>query len=336
MSSFYYAAFNPKHNLKKYYRELEPIESDEIEARVTHCGLCHSDLHLIDNAWGNSIYPLVPGHEIVAVVTRIGSKVTHIKKNQRIGIGWQSNACHHCIWCQSNQEHLCKEAKYTCLERGGGFSEYIRINENFAIPLPEALSSFKVAPLLCAGITVYSPLRQSFFEKKKQMAIVGLGGLGHLAVQFAKAMGYEVTVFTSTLEKKEDALALGAEEVFITTSIENLKKQKDRFDLILITVASPLDWKLYLDMVSPNGKLCFLSAIPELYSIPILSLIKQRKMICGSNRGSLKEMQDMLKFAVDQKISAWVETLSMNEVNHAIRQMRKNKVRYRMVLENQT
>lgn len=309
--------------------ELGPYE---IEVHVSHCGVCHSDVHLIDNDWGISRFPLVPGHEIVGTVTSVGSAVRDHTPGQRVGIGWQADSCGICEWCRSGQEHLCPKAQPTCVGRHGGFADAVRVNSRFAIPIPDALDSLSAAPLLCAGITVYSPLRNLNARPSSRVGVIGIGGLGHLALQFARVFGSEVTAFSTSKEKEAEALSLGAHAFVNTRETSALKKVAGSFDLILSTVSGDLELQHFIAALRPKGTLCILGASPKPLQIPGFSLISTECAVTGSNTGSPRDLHEMLDIAARHNIKAVTERFAMKDANTAITRVKKNQVRYRAVL----
>ena len=328
-----YAAMAKNQALEKYQYTPEPLKPYDIEVNITHCGICRSDLHLIDNDWETSIYPLVPGHEIIGKIAKIGDAVQELQVGQRVGIGWQRSSCMHCGWCNQGEENLCFKQEATCVGHPGGFAQAIRADSRFAFPIPDELSSEHAAPLLCGGVTVFSPLLE-YVRPTSRVGIIGIGGLGHMAVQFARAFGCEVTAFSSSPDKKKEAEELGA-HYFISSKDENaLKKAANSFDFILSTVAVSLDWLVYLNTLKPKGILCFVGAVPKPLQIPVFSLLVGRKSICGSNIGSRPDIKQMLRFAALNGIKAQVEVFPMEEANAAITKLRQGKVRYRPVLKN--
>jgi uncharacterized zinc-type alcohol dehydrogenase-like protein len=329
-----YAALNAKQPLQKFTYDAKPLGPNDVEVKITHCGICHSDIHLIDNDWQTSIYPLVPGHEIVGMVGELGSAVKHLQKGQRIGIGWEANSCGHCEWCARGDENLCSTQQATCVGNYGGYADAIRLNSRFVFPIPDALSSESVAPLLCGGATVYSPLQQYITNPSMRVGVIGIGGLGHLALQFAHAFGCEVTAFSSTTAKAEEAKQFGADHFVASADKNALSKVSNSFDFILSTVAADLDWTAYVNALRPRGKLCFVGALAAPINISAFSLIRGRKTICGSNIGSCPEINEMLQFAARHSIAAKTESMPMHDVNTALDKVRANKARYRMVLVN--
>lgn len=327
-----FATHKPKQALEPFSYTEEPLPENAVTIKISHCGICHSDIHLIDNDWGISKYPLVPGHEIIGTITETGKNVTHLKVGQRVGVGWQYDSCGKCEWCQRGEENQCPKQKATCVDHFGGFSETISVPEHFVFEIPENIPSENAAPLLCGGITVFSPLNQYVYEPKLRVGIIGIGGLGHLALQFAHALECDVTAFSSTNNKETEAKKLGADH-FQINDTRSLKKLKSSFDFILSTVPAALDWTTVVNMLRPFGKLCVVGGPEQQISLPIMSLIEGRKTLCGSNIGSCQDIRNMLDFASRYKIHAQVETLPMNRVNDALDKVRQNQARYRMVLE---
>lgn len=311
--------------------ELQP---DEILVRITHCGLCHSDLHLIDDDFGFSKFPLVPGHEVVGVVEEVGTNVVAHAPGARVGIGWQADSCGHCEWCHDYQENLCADRTATCVGRNGGFATYIVVKAHFAASIPNALASEHAAPLLCAGLTVFSPLQRYNVKKGTKVGIIGMGGLGHLAIQFAHKMGAEVTLFSSSVAKTEAAIQFGACHIIDSRDLEALKAAYESQDLILSTVTADLDWKAYVNALRPNGILCFLGLTAENLNISPMNLTHNQKTVTGSATGGMRTMQDMLDTAAIHGIKPMVEILPMQEINTALERLKRNDVKYRFVLTN--
>jgi uncharacterized zinc-type alcohol dehydrogenase-like protein len=311
--------------------ELNPYD---VEVRVTHCGVCHSDAHLIDNDWGTSQYPLIPGHEIVGTVSAIGSAVLGFTIGERVGIGWQSNSCGRCEWCRKGEENLCAQAQPTCVHRHGGFAEAVRVNARFAVRLPEALDSETTAPLLCAGITVYSPLRTLGINPYSRVGVIGVGGLGHLALQFARVFGAEVTAFSTSAAKEKDALELGAHHFVNSRESKSVNGLAGSFDLIISTINADLDWAAFVNTLRPHGTLCFVGAPAKPVALPAFPLISVARSVCGSNTGSPARISEMLDVAARHGVKAKVEKFKMADANAAVKRLRKSQVRYRAVLGN--
>jgi len=329
-----YAAYDAGKPLEKFRYEPKLLGPWEIEVEVTYCGICHSDIHLIDDDWGISSYPLVPGHEIIGTVTAKGKSVNVLKRSNRVGIGWQCGACMTCEYCLSGRENLCPKKKATCVDQYGGFAQSVRVDSRFAFRLPEELDSESAGPLLCGGITVYSPLRIYGVTAPMKVGVIGIGGLGHFALQFARAFGCEVTAFSSTPEKEKEALKLGAHRFIPSKDTHALRKAKNSLDFIISTVFVDLDWERYLTILKPGGKLCFVGAPENPILVPAHQLIVSQKSVCGSNTGSLHMIREMLDFSARHGITAQTEIMPMSDVNKAIQKVRDNKARYRIVLKN--
>lgn len=311
--------------------ELQP---NEIEVRISHCGVCHSDVHLIDNDWGLSKYPFIPGHEIVGTVSAVGSNVLDRKVGERVGIGWQADSCGICEWCRQGEEQLCAQAQPTCVGRNGGYADSVRVNSRFAVPVPEALESENAAPLLCGGITVYSPLRNHGVQPSSRVGIVGIGGLGHLGLQFAKAFGAEVTALSTSKDKEDEALEMGADHFVNTRDTAELKKVAGSFDFVLSTVSADQDWQALINSLRPKGTLCVVGVPPSPISLQAFPLISGQRAVAGSPIGSPRDLHEMLDVAARHGVKAITERFAMAKANEAIAKVKKSKVRYRAVLAN--
>jgi uncharacterized zinc-type alcohol dehydrogenase-like protein len=328
-----FAALAAKESLGAYPYEPAPLDAHGVEIAISHCGVCHSDLHLIDNDWSSSTYPLVPGHEIVGTVAEVGAQ-SPLTKGQRVGVGWQRSSCHDCDLCRAGHENLCLRQEATCVGHMGGFADRIRTDGRFVFPLPAELDAAAAAPLLCGGVTVFAPLRRWAVRPGAQVGVIGIGGLGHLALQFLKAMGCHATAFTSSPDKRAEAARLGASDAVSSTAPREIRAQANRFDFLLCTAPARLDWITYLQTLKPNGVLCLVGAAPGLMQIPAGQLLSAQRVICGSDIGSPSDIRDMLAFAAQHGIGAEVETAPMADVNQAVLRVRENRVRYRMVLTN--
>jgi uncharacterized zinc-type alcohol dehydrogenase-like protein len=306
----------------------------EVEIRISHCGVCHSDLHLIANDWGISQFPFIPGHEIVGVIAEAGAEVKSLLVGQRVGVGWQANSCGLCEWCSRGMENLCASAEATCVHRHGGYAEAVRVNARFAIPIPDALSSEGAAPLLCGGITVYNPLRSHGVNPSSRVGIVGIGGLGHIALQFARVFGAEVTAFSTSAAKEEEARALGAHGFVNTRESKAMREVAGKFDFILTTINADQDWNAYIQALRPTGTLCFVGVPPSPVSVHAFPLIAGVRTITGSPIGSPHMLREMMDVAARHGVEAQTEVSPMAKVNEAIEKVKKNKVRYRAVLAN--
>jgi len=329
-----YAAREKRARLEAFAYDEGPLGPADVEIAVAHCGLCHSDLHLIDDSWNRSRYPLVPGHEIVGTVVACGSEVRELRRGQRVGVGWQRGACLSCDLCVAGQENLCPDQEATCLGHPGGLAEWVRVDSRFAFALPEALQGPAVAPLLCGGITVYAPLRRFAVGPHSRVAVVGIGGLGHLALLMARAFGCEVTAFSTSPAKRDEALAMGAHDFAASNEPREVLKHEGRFDLVLSTVHARLDWTTYLRTLRPRGTLCLVGAPPGLLQIPASLLVTGERSIAGSDIGGRSSIREMLQFCARHGVAPRIEELTMTEgnVNLAVERLRENKVRYRAVL----
>lgn len=310
------------------------IGAQEVEIAISHCGICRSDLHLISNDWGISQYPFIPGHEVIGTVAAVGAGVRALKPGQRVGLGWQSNSCGECVWCMQGLENLCAASEATCVRRHGGYADRVRANARFVVPIPDALPSEQAAPLLCGGVTVYSPLRQNGVNPSSRVGVVGIGGLGHLAIQFAKAFGAEVTAFSSSAEKEDEARELGAHNFVNSRETKAMREMAGGLDFILTTVNADQDWATYVQALRPTGTLCFVGVPPSPVSIGASPLIGGMRSITGSPIGSPYCLREMLDVAARHGVQAKTERFSMDRANEAIEKVKKNKVRYRAVLAN--
>jgi alcohol/geraniol dehydrogenase (NADP+) len=320
--------------LLPYKYAVGELGPHEVEVKITHCGVCHSDLHLIDNDWGVSRYPFIPGHEIVGTVTGVGSEVVDRKNGERVGIGWQADSCGICEWCRQGDEHLCAKSQPTCIGRNGGYADAVRVNSRFAIPVPEGLESENVAPLLCGGITVYSPLRNFLARPASRVGVIGIGGLGHMGLQFANAFGCEVTAFSTSQDKEQEARELGAHHFVNTRDNGNLKKAAGSLDLILSTVSADQDIQSFVAALRPKGTLVILGVGPSPLQVTGFSLIAGQKAVAGSPSGSPRDLHEMLDVAARHKVKAITERFAMKDANKAVEKVKKNQVRYRAVLAN--
>jgi uncharacterized zinc-type alcohol dehydrogenase-like protein len=310
------------------------LGSQEVEIAVTHCGICHSDLHLISNDWGISQFPFIPGHEIVGTVAATGSEVRGLEVGQRVGLGWQSNSCGRCDWCMQGLENLCPESEGTCVHRHGGYASSVRANSRFVVPIPDCLPSEQAAPLLCGGITVYNPLRTHGINPTSRVGIVGIGGLGHMAVQFARCFGAEITAFSTTTDKEAESRALGAHHFVHSRESKAMKEVTGSLDFILTTVNADQDWGTYLQALRPTGTLCFVGVPPSSVSVHAFPLISGMRTISGSPIGSPSRLREMLDVAARHGVKATTELFPMAKANEAIEKVKKSKVRYRAVLAN--
>ena len=308
---------------------------------ILYCGVCHSDLHQARNEWGNAVYPMVPGHEIVGKVTQVGSGVSMWKVGDTVGVGVFVDSCRTCEQCLAGEEQYCDNgmtATYNSMSRDGkelnhgGYSTHIVVDEKYVVRVPEGMDLAATAPLLCAGITTYSPLRYFGVKPGDSVAIVGLGGLGHMGMKFAKAMGARVTVLSHSESKREAALALGADEFVVLSNPEDFGAHGSKFNLILDTVSAEHSYDAYLSLLKLNGTMV-LVGLPNPASISAFSLVGRRRSLAGSMIGGIRETQEMLDFCAEKGIVAEVEVISMDYINEAYERMLKSDVRYRFVID---
>ncbi|AWH90055.1 NAD(P)-dependent alcohol dehydrogenase [Limnobaculum parvum] len=316
---------------------------DDVAIKILYCGVCHSDIHQARNEWHSTVYPVVPGHEIIGQVTAVGKNVTHYKPGDWVGVGCMVDSCQHCASCRDNLEQFCENVAtftYNSKDRHdgtptyGGYSESIVVSEKFVLRLPEKLDPKSAAPLLCAGITTYSPLRHWKIGKGHKVAVVGLGGLGHMALKFAKALGADVTLFTRSMNKAPEASRLGADHVVLSTDAEQMKAVSNHFDFILDTVPQQHDLNPYLATLKRDGT-CVLVGLLEPVEPPMNSglLVMGRKTLAGSLIGGIAETQEMLNFCAQHNITCDVEMINIQEINQAYTRMLKSDVKYRFVID---
>ena len=332
MPVFAYAAYGPREALVPWIYETGPLGDGEIDLAVTHCGICHTDVHLIDDDFGLSNYPLVPGHEVVGTITAVGRAVQNLVVGQRVGVGWQRGACEHCEWCQQGLQNLCAGSRPTPLAGHGGFASSLRVDSRFAIPIPDALDSAMAAPLLCAGITVYSPLSR-LVRPACRVGVIGVGGLGHLALQFARAMGAEVFAFSTSTDKEHEAQHLGAHHFVVSTDPAQMRCAAGSLDVLLATAPVDLDWSAWLGTLRPTGTFCLVGVAPGPVTLPVLPMIFGQFSFAGSVIGSPQQIAEMLRFAALHAVRPAIEVLPLVQVNVALDKVRRNQARYRMVLE---
>ncbi|VTS02942.1 alcohol dehydrogenase : Zinc-containing alcohol dehydrogenase superfamily protein OS=Blastopirellula marina DSM 3645 GN=DSM3645_08987 PE=3 SV=1: ADH_N: ADH_zinc_N [Gemmata massiliana] len=334
MSIRAFAAQQPKGELKAFEYDPGALGDEQVEIAVSHCGICHSDLSMLDNDWGMSAYPLVAGHEVVGTVTAVGSRVATVKPGARVGLGWYSQSCMRCRQCMSGDHNLCPTAEQTIVGRHGGFANKVRAHWAWATPLPEGIDPVKAGPLFCGGLTVFNPLVQFDVRPTHRVGIVGIGGLGHMAVQFANKWGCEVVAFSSSAGKTDEAKRLGAHHVVNSKDDAAMQKIAGTLDLILVTVNVPLNWPAYIAALAPKGRLHFVGAVLEPIAVPAMAMIMPQKSLSGSPLGSPVTTADMLAFCARHKIEPVTETFPLTKVNDALAHVRAGKARYRVVLEN--
>ena len=312
--------------------EPGPLDAEEVEIAVEHCGICHSDLSVIDDEWGNAVFPLVPGHEVVGRVVAVGDRAKGITVGSRVGVGWNSGSCMHCRPCLSGDQHLCPDVQATIVGHHGGFADRMRAHWAWTIAIPETLDGSAVGPLLCGGITVFSPLLQLGIRPTDRVGVVGIGGLGHLALMFARAWGCEVTAFTSSPDKCDEAQRLGAHRVLSSRDSQAIQAAAGSIDLLIVTVNAPLDWDAFVATLAPRGRLHVVGAVLDPIPVRAFDLILGQRSVSGSPTGPPVDIATMLEFAVRHQIHPQVEYFPMSRVNDALAHLRAGKARYRIVL----
>lgn len=310
-----------------------PLGAEEVEVKVEHCGLCHSDLSIIDNEWGYSPYPVVGGHEVIGTVVALGTSAKGLKLGQRVGIGWMAASCMTCKSCLSGQPQLCRAGMATIVGHNGGFAERVRAHWLWTCPIPEKLDASKAGPLLCGGITVFSPFLNFGIKPTHRVGVVGIGGLGHLALKFARAWGCEVTAFTSSESKRDEALQLGAHNVVSSVDPKSMKQIAGRLDMVLVTSNAMLNWNALMGTLAPNGRLHMVGILPKPMEVEASRLINGQRSVSGSPTGSRQDIDTMLEFAARHGIAPQTEHFPMSRINDALDHLRAGKARYRVVLD---
>ncbi|MEU9309342.1 NAD(P)-dependent alcohol dehydrogenase [Streptomyces sp. NPDC048256] len=324
--------------------ERRDVGPHDILIEIKYCGICHSDIHHARSEWGEQAYPIVPGHEIAGIVTEVGSEVTKYAVGDRVGVGCMVNSCRECEPCRKGEEQYCLKGNtltYGSIDRDGtltqgGYSTHVVVNDDFVVSIPEGIGLDEAAPLLCAGITTYSPLRRFGAGPGKKVAVVGLGGLGHMAVKLAHAMGAEVTVLSQSLKKMDDGLRLGADHYYATSDPATFEQLAGTFDLIVNTVSAKLDLDAYLGLLAVNGTMVNVGAPAEPLSLNVFSLIMQGRSYAGSLIGGIPATQEMLDFCAEYGIGSEVEVIPADKINEAYERVLASDVRYRFVIDTST
>ncbi len=329
-----YAALEQGGALEPFEYDPGPLGRDQVEINVEYCGICHSDLSMLDNAWGMTQYPLVPGHEVVGTVGVVGEDVTSLQAGDKVGLGWHAGYCQTCEACLSGDHNLCATPQATIVEHHGGFADRVRAQATSVVKLPDGLDQESAGPLFCGGITVFNPLIQFDVAPTDKVAVVGIGGLGHMALKFLNAWGCDVTAFTSSEAKRTEALDLGAHQTIDSRDPAAIEAAAGQFDLILSTVNVKLDWNAYLAALRPRGRLHFVGATLDPLDLGVMPLIMGQRSISGSPVGSPANIARMLQFAAQHDIRPQVEVFPMSEVNQALARLRSGQARYRIVLSN--
>jgi alcohol/geraniol dehydrogenase (NADP+) len=328
-----WAAHGAKQKLEPFIYDAGPLGPEEVEIGVEYCGLCHSDLSMISNNWDLSRYPLVPGHEAVGRIIAAGDYVKGLQIGQRAGIGWNANSCMYCHECTTGNNNLCAKVIPTIVGRHGGFADKIRAHWRWVIPLPEAIDISSAGPMLCAGVTVFAPFFSFNVKPTDRVGVVGIGGLGHLALKFANAWGCEVTAFTSSVSKIEALRKLGAHHVVSSRNSADIFLAANSLDFLLVTVNMSLDWAALLKTLKPHGRMHIVGAVLEPMPVPALDLIFGQKSVSGSPTGGPAVLSAMLDFSARHNIAPQVEHFPLSRVNDAIEHLEAGKARYRVVLD---
>lgn len=337
-----YAALDSKTALVPFQFERRDLRPDDVQIEILYCGVCHSDLHQARNEWGGARYPMVPGHEIVGKVLRVGTNVKHFKAGDLAGVGVMVDACRECKNCKAHLEQYCEQGftgTYNAIERDGktiaqgGYSSQIVTDEKYVLHISEKLDLKAVAPLLCAGITTYSPLRYAKVGKGTKVGIIGLGGLGHMGLKFAHSFGAEVTLISSSASKEADAKRLGASKFLLSSDKDQMKKYFGYFDVLLNTVSANIDYGTYLNLLGLNGTMLVVGIPAQPPTVHPFNLLTNRRSITGSSIGGIKETQEMLDYCAEKNIVSDVELIPIQEINNAYERMIKNDVRYRFVID---
>ena len=320
--------------LSPVQRTFGPLVDEQIEIAVEYCGICHSDVAMLNNEWGMTTYPFVPGHEVVGTIAAAGPRVRNLKVGQRVGLGWFSQSCMTCTQCMNGHHNRCGSAEQTIVGRDGGFATRVRAHYAWATPLPAALDAAKAGPLFCGGITVFNPIVQFDIRPTSTVGVIGIGGLGHMALQFLNKWGCEVVAFTSSDAKAAEARALGATRTASSRSDADLAAMKGQLDFLLVTATATLNWPAYIETLAPGGRLHFVGVPPDPVAVQVFPLILGQRSVSGSPLGSPATTATMLGFAARHGIAPVTELFPMSKVNEALKHLESGKARYRIVLKN--
>ncbi|GAA6134796.1 NAD(P)-dependent alcohol dehydrogenase [Oceaniserpentilla sp. 4NH20-0058] len=328
-----FAALQAKAPVEPFQYEPGELAGHEVEIDVHFCGVCHSDVSMLDNEWGFSRYPLVAGHEVAGVVSAVGDQVNHLKAGDRVGLGWHSAYCNHCGCCMEGDHNLCATSEKTIVGRHGGFADKVRAQSTAVVKLPEGLDMSHAGPLFCGGVTVYNPMVQYDLKPTAKVAVIGIGGLGHMALQFLNAWGCEVTAFTSSSDKEAEAKALGAHKTLNSKDPAQLEAAAGSFDMIISTVNVSLNWNAYMGTLRAKGRLHFVGAVLEPLNISVFPMMLAQRSVSSSPVGSPAIIAQMLEFAVRHGIQPQVEIFDKENINQALDHVREGKARYRAVVK---
>lgn len=332
MSIHAYAATESGGTLEPFEYDPGPLGADEVEIDVAYCGICHSDLSMINDEWDMSEYPMVPGHEITGTIAAVGENVSALDVGQTVGLGWFKSSCMTCEQCMSGDHNLCGDAVPTIAGRGG-FADKVRASAEWVIPIPEAIDPLKAGPLFCGGITVFNPIAEFDVEPTDRVGVVGIGGLGHLALQFLNKWGCEVMAFSSSPEKADDAQQMGADAVINSRDPEAVSGAANSLDFVLVTANANLDWDAYFEALRPKGRLHLVGAVPDPVAPHVFQLLPKQLQLSASPLGSPATTMKMLDFCGRHGIEPVTELFPMSEVNDALERLQSGKARYRIVLE---
>jgi uncharacterized zinc-type alcohol dehydrogenase-like protein len=330
-----FAVINPNGPLEPFEYELGPVGPDQVDIAVESCGICHSDLSMLENAWGITQFPFVPGHEVSGKVVATGDQVTRLGVGDRVGLGWHAGYCMTCDQCLGGHHNMCSEAEQTIVGRHGGFADRVRARSASVFKLPDGIDPGDAGPLLCGGITVFNPLSEFGTSPTASVGVIGIGGLGHMALKFARAWGCRVTAFTSSDSKRREALEMGAHDTINSRDPDAIKAATGRFDLLLSTVNVQLDWDAYLVSLKPRGRLHLLGVQVEPVALQHMPMLFGQLSVSASPVGSPLTIRRMLDFAARHQVTPVTEHFPMEKVNEAMDHLRAGKARYRIVLDRQ-
>jgi len=328
-----YAAMKPNGILEPFEYELGPIGPTDVDIAVETCGICHSDLSMLENSWGITEYPFVPGHEVIGTISAVGNLVSNLSVGDRVGLGWHSGYCMTCDQCMGGDHNLCKKVQATIAGRYGGFADTVRAQAASVTILPNKLDAKQAGPLLCGGITVFTPLIEHNLLPTSSIGIIGIGGLGHMALKFASAWGCHVAAFTSTDSKRQEALSFGAHETINSRDPKAIQAAAGRFDLLISTVNVTLDWNSYIATLKPKGMLHMVGAVLEPLNLNLFPMLSGQLSFNASPVGSPANIRKMLEFAARHDITPVTEHFPMSDVNNAFEHLRSGKARYRIILD---
>ena len=330
-----YAAMHASQELVPYQFDAGELLAYEIEIQVEYCGLCHSDISIIQDDWHVSQYPVIAGHEVIGRVLRLGSQTKGLKIGQRVGLGWTAETCEHCTSCLQGERVFCHDLKATIVGHAGGFANKVRAAWQWVIPLPEQLDPVSAGPLLCGGVTVFHPLLQHNIQAIHRVGVIGIGGLGHIALKLLKAWGCDITAFSSNLNKSSELMQMGADRVMSSLDYDSMVAYRGQFDLILSTVNIGLDWNNYLSLLAPHGAFHFVGAVMTPASFEPTTLIAKAVQVTGSDTGTPSTLKQLLAFASRCNIQPQVEVFPMSQINQAIQHLKSGTARYRIVLKGE-